>query len=225
MSERELRLALFDCDGTLIDSQHTIIASMGAAFRAVGREEPSAERVRRIVGLRLDLAFGALIGDADPETLEAAVDAYLAAFQALHADPAHAEPLYDGLLEALDAIEAEGWLLGIATGKSHPGLISTLERHGLRRRFVTLQTADRAASKPAPDMVLRAMAETGVERTRVVVIGDTAFDIAMAANAGVPSIGVGWGYHPLSELEAAGASRAARSYAEVPALLNALVAP
>lgn len=224
MSDRELRLALFDCDGTLIDSQHTIIASMGAAFRAVGLEEPPAEHVRRIVGLRLDLAFGELIAGADPETLEAAVDAYLAAFQALHSDPAHSEPLYDGLIEALDAIEAEGWLLGIATGKSHPGLISTLDRHGLRHRFVTLQTADRAASKPAPDMVLRAVAETGVGRSRVVVIGDTAFDIGMAANAGVPSIGVGWGYHPLSELEAAGASRAARSYAEVPALLNALVA-
>ena len=229
MPEAGLRLALFDCDGTLIDSQHTIIASMAAAFAAIGLAAPAAEQVRRVVGLKLDLAIAelaaGLAAGLEMDAVDSAVDAYLAAFQALHSDPAHQEPLYDGMLGTLDALEADGWLLGIATGKSHRGLISTLDRHGLRPRFATLQTADQAASKPSPEMVLRALAETGVALARVVVIGDTGFDIGMAANAGVRSIGVGWGYHPLGELSAAGATRTASACADLPALLNALVPP
>lgn len=218
-----LRLALFDCDGTLVDSQHTIIASMSAAFTALGRPEPAAEQVRRIVGLRLDQAIDALAGGLDGGALEGAVAAYLAAFEVLHADPEHVEPLYDGVSAVLDILETGGWLLGVATGKSHPGLISTLSRHGMCDRFVTLQTADRAAGKPAPDMVLRALAEAGVAKDRVVVVGDTAHDIGMAANAGAPSVGVGWGYHPLDALVSAGATRTATSFAALPALLEALV--
>ena len=224
MSDRALRLALFDCDGTLVDSQHTIIAAMVSAFGAIGLAAPEPDQVRRVVGLKLDqailqLAGGTLAADA----VESAVTGYSAAFQALHRDPNHAEPLYDGVVATLEAIEESGWLLGIATGKSHPGLISTLQRHGLHERFVTLQTADRAASKPSPDMVLRALEETGVDRARAVVIGDTSFDMAMAANAGVPCVGVGWGYHPLEELRAAGATEIVRSYAELQAALDALI--
>ncbi len=223
MGEAGLRLALFDCDGTLVDSQHTVIASMTAAFAALGRPAPEPERVRRVVGLRLDLAIATLAGELDAAALDAAVDAYIASFQTLHRDPDHAEPLYDGIGAVLDTLEADGWLLGVATGKSFSGLCSALDRHGLRQRFATLQTADRAASKPAPEMVLRALDETGVDRERVVVIGDTGFDIGMAVNAGVASIGVGWGYHPLDELVAAGATRTAARCAELPALLDALV--
>lgn len=223
MADPQPRLALFDCDGTLVDSQHTIVAAMGAAFDAIGMAAPDSERIRRVVGLRLDLAITALAGELEAEAQETAVDAYLATFQALHGDPGHVEPLYDGMRAVLDALEADGWLLGVATGKSFAGLCSALDRHGLRTRFATLQTADRAPSKPAPDMVLRALAETGVERPRLVVIGDTGFDIGMAVNADVASIGVGWGYHAVAELAAAGATRTAERCAELPLLLNALV--
>ncbi|MGF1626663.1 MAG: HAD-IA family hydrolase [Alphaproteobacteria bacterium] len=223
MRDDELRLALFDCDGTLIDSQHTIIASMAAAFAAVGLVAPPDEKVRRVVGLKLDLAIAELAVGLETDAVETAVDAYLAAFHDFHGDPDHVEPLYDGMAAALDALQVDGWLLGIATGKSQRGLLSALDRHGLRQRFATLQTADVAASKPSPDMVHRALAETRVVRDRVVVIGDTGYDIAMAANAGVASIGIGWGYHSLAELSAAGATRTANACAELPALLNELV--
>ncbi len=224
MTDGGLRLALFDCDGTLVDSQHTIVTAMAAAFTTVGLAAPGAEQVRRVVGLKLDLAIARLAAGAlDDHAVRVAVDGYVVAFEAMHGDPTHAEPLYDGVVEALDALAAAGWLLGIATGKSHPGLVSTLDRHGLRGRFVTLQTADRAAGKPSPDMVFRALDECGVDRGRAVVIGDTSFDIAMAANAGVPSVGVGWGYHPLEELAAAGATGTVGAYSELPALLDRLV--
>ncbi|MEZ5667009.1 MAG: HAD-IA family hydrolase [Alphaproteobacteria bacterium] len=218
------RLALFDCDGTLVDSQRTIIQSMGGAFAAIGRVAPDEERIRRVVGLRLDMAIAKLAGGLPGSELDAAVDGYRETFLRLHADPDHAEPLYDGALAALDVLAAAGWLLGIATGKSRSGLVSTLDRHGLRGRFVTLQTADDAAGKPSPEMVYRALDETGVAVSRTVVIGDTGFDIAMAANAGARSLGVAWGYHPPEELAEAGAAGVARRFSEVPGLLDALVA-
>ena len=86
-----------------------------------------------------------------------------------------------------------GALIGIATGKSRRGLVATLEELGWLDRFVVLRTADDGPGKPAPDMVLSAMTETGVRPEETVMIGDTTFDIAMARAARVRAVGVGWG--------------------------------
>jgi phosphoglycolate phosphatase len=107
--------------------------------------------------------------------------------------------------EALDTLRDHGLALGIATGKSWHGLAAVLDQHGLADRFVTLQTADRARGKPDPDMVWRALAESGAAADAAVVVGDTSYDIEMARAAGVRAIGVSWGYHEARELEAAGA--------------------
>ena len=107
--------------------------------------------------------------------------------------------------EALDALEAEGWLLGVATGKSDRGLDLCLKHHGLRHRFVTLQTADRHPSKPHPSMVHEAMADAGATPATTVMIGDTSFDMAMGVAAGARSLGVDWGYHTTDDLLDAGA--------------------
>ena len=98
-------------------------------------------------------------------------------------------------------------LLGIATGKARRGLLTTLERHGLSNRFITLQTVDSNPGKPHPAMLLRAMAETGVDPSATVVVGDTVYDMEMARRAGVRAVGVAWGYHTPDELEATGADR------------------
>jgi len=127
------------------------------------------------------------------------------------------EPLFPGIAEALDALEAEGVLLGVATGKSLRGLRSVLERHGMTHRFVTLQTADTGPGKPHPDMVHRALAETGAEPAATVMIGDTTYDIQMARNARIASVGVSWGYHEVPELQAAGADRIVHGGAQVAA--------
>jgi phosphoglycolate phosphatase len=128
------------------------------------------------------------------------------------------EPMFDGIAQALDALEADGWLLGVATGKSDRGLALVLAGHDLAKRFVTLQTADRHPSKPHPSMVAQAMAEAGAEPATTVVIGDTRYDIAMAHNAGVRAIGVAWGYHDAAELLEEGADAVAHHPSELPAL-------
>ncbi len=157
-----LRLAVFDCDGTLVDSQHSIIACMSAAFAAAGLAAPAAEAVRRVVGLPLAASVAKLNPVLAPAECERVAELYKEAFVGIRRDRAIAEPLFPGVRELIDALEAEGVLLGIATGKGRRGLRITLEQHGLLERFVTLQTADDAPGKPHPEMLRRAMAETGV---------------------------------------------------------------
>jgi phosphoglycolate phosphatase len=221
-SIRRSRLAVFDCDGTLVDSQHAILACMSAAFAADGLAAPDAEAVRRVIGLPLDECMARLAPDQPAARQARLTDAYKQAFFTLRQRPDHHEPLFDGAVGALDTLEEKGYLLGIATGKARRGLLAVLESHGLARRFVTLQTADSGPGKPNPTMLRRAMAETGAEPIDTVMVGDTTFDMLMARNAGVDAIGVGWGYHPAAELNAAGADALVDHFDELPELISRL---
>ncbi|MFO1105559.1 MAG: HAD-IA family hydrolase [Amaricoccus sp.] len=202
------RLVVFDVDGTLIDSQHVILAAMRAAFASVGHEMPPPEAVLAIVGLSLEQAMQRLAPHLPDAETRALAEAYRVAFVELRAAggaEAHA-PLYPGARDALDDLAAApDLLLGIATGKARRGLDHVFAVHDLGHYFVTAQTADLHPSKPHPGMLLAALAETGCEAGDAVMIGDTEFDILMGRAAGVATIGVSWGYHPRARLEAAGA--------------------
>jgi len=199
------RLAIFDCDGTLVDSQINICRAMETAFGGAGLRAPPRAAIRQIVGLNLVEAIAILLPDADDVLIRGLAADYKTAFQRLRAMGEIDEPLFDGIAEAVTAIGKAGWLLGVATGKSDRGLAHVLSRHGLGTLFVTLQTADHHPSKPHPAMVEAAMAEAGATPAETVVIGDTSFDMAMARAAGARAVGVGWGYHPAAELRRAGA--------------------
>ena len=214
-------LVVFDIDGTLVDSQATIVACAREAFAAAGLPPPEPEAVRRIVGLSLPEAMRVLLGRDDPETASRVAGFYREAFLARRRRPDHEEPLFPGAREILDLLEARGVLLGVATGKAMRGLMAVLKRHGLERRFVTLQTADRHPSKPHPSMLLAAMAETGVEPEETLFVGDTVFDIEMARAAGVLPVGVRWGNHPPQELAGAGAAHLLDRFADLARLVPA----
>ena len=199
------RLAIFDCDGTLVDSGATIYRALAAAFEQHGLEIPPPEVSRKVIGLSLTDAMAALLPDVPPEQHVALAEDYKRAFWNLRAAGEVEEPLFDGILELLDALEEDGWLLAMATGKSDRGLRHCLESHHIHARFVSLQTADRHPSKPHPSMVEQAIAEGGASPESSIVVGDTSFDIAMAVNAGARGIGAGWGYHDAEELLEAGA--------------------
>ncbi|HYI65244.1 MAG TPA: HAD-IA family hydrolase [Allosphingosinicella sp.] len=212
------RLALFDCDGTLVDSQHSICAAMEACFAQAELEPPARERTRAVVGLSLVEAMRAMLPGAEAGTHVALAESYKRAFQDLRGLGAVEEPLFDGVAALIDTLAAEGWLLGIATGKSARGLSLCLEAHGLADRFVTLQTADLHPSKPHPSMIERAMAEAGAAPETTLMIGDTSYDMAMARAAGATAIGVAWGYHGAGELLRAGAHHIAATPADIIAL-------
>ena len=209
------RLAVFDCDGTLIDGQASICETMEAAFESLGLAPPARDAIRRAVGLSLPQALRRLLPDGDREQHGQLVDAYKQAFRAARLEGRIDQPLFAGMSELLDALAASGWKLGVATGMSDRGLTHCLETNGLTDMFVTLQTADRHPSKPHPSMLETALFEAAADPADAVMIGDTAYDMEMASAAGVRAIGVSWGYHAPVELAAAGAEFVAASPAEL----------
>ncbi|HIJ38390.1 MAG TPA: HAD-IA family hydrolase [Rhodospirillaceae bacterium] len=221
MKERS-RLAVFDVDGTLIDSQHVIVAAMLAACQANGVAAPKPEAVRRIIGLSLLDAVGQLLPHYGAELHVSVAQAYKQAFLEARGGGGEGEPLFPGAVAALEALEQAGWQLAIATGKSQRGLDSMIQRHGLQGRFVSLQTADHHPSKPHPAMLSKAIADAGVMPADAVMIGDTSFDMAMGRNAKSRCVGVAWGYHAPEELLDAGAEKVVENFSLLPGAMMSL---
>jgi phosphoglycolate phosphatase len=215
-----LRLAVFDCDGTLVDGQAEICSAMGQAFAGLGLAVPPRHAILSTVGLSLHPAMRRLLPDAEPDLHEALASAYKQAFRAAREAGRVHEPLFDGIAALVADLAKAGWLLGVATGKSQRGLTACLAMHGLSHHFTTLQTADNHPSKPHPAMLEAAMAECGAAPHETVMIGDTAYDMAMARAVDVRALGVAWGYHSTAELEAAGAHGVAHSCAHLKDLLG-----
>ncbi|MGH1353821.1 MAG: HAD-IA family hydrolase [Thalassovita sp.] len=201
-----LRLIIFDVDGTLVDSQGDIVASMTAAFQGEGLTVPARAAILSIVGLSLEVAIPMLARGLSDATYARLVDGYKSAYMQLRASQGtqHSSPLYPGIRSVLDELNAvPEFLLGVATGKSRRGLDALLSGHQMTGLFLTQQVADHHPSKPHPAMLEAALAETGVAAEHAVMIGDTEFDMAMARAAGVRAIGVSWGYHTVDRLDAA----------------------
>lgn len=205
------RFVVFDCDGTLVDGQAAICDTMELAFANAGLVAPERNKVRRIVGLSLPYALRELAPEASDDQRHAVVEAYKLGYRDLRLSGALREPLFEGIAALIDELDAEGRLLGVATGKSDRGLHACLDTHGIKHRFVSLQTADRHPSKPHPAMLEAALDDAGVSPGDAVMIGDTSFDMEMAVAAGVRAIGVSWGYHEPQELFDTGASAVAET--------------
>lgn len=203
----ELRLVIFDVDGTLVDSQAHIVHSMTTAFLAHGLTPPNRAEILSIVGLSLPVAMARLL-PGRPQLIGGLVDAYKDAFaqSPKMPGPIARSPLYPGVSELLARLGAEAeTLLAIATSKSRRGLDHLVDLHGWHGLFQSVQCADDHPSKPHPSMIEACLRETGVDVARAVVIGDTTYDMQMGRAAGITALGVAWGYHSIDALHQAGA--------------------
>ena len=210
------RLVVFDFDGTLVDSQRVIIECMSGAFANHDLPVPTPHDIRRSVGLALEYAVASLLPDPDDRGLAIEVaESYRERAFAIRHGGDYDEPLFDGVRETIAALDRPNIWLGIATGKNRRGLLHSLEVHGLHHHFSTLKTADDGPSKPHPEILQQAMAETGVEPADTVMIGDTTYDMLLAGNAGARAVGVSWGYHGSEELLANGASCVVESFGDL----------
>jgi phosphoglycolate phosphatase len=219
-----MKLVVFDCDGTIVDSQAGIVLSMEHAFKSLGMIPPRREKTLAVVGLSLLEACSALAPEAEYATRVELAERYKEAFRDLHHDPSEVEILFPQASEIIAQLgERENHLLGIATGKSRRGIDRLFEREGWHARFATIQTADDHPSKPHPSMLLKAMLETSATPEATVMIGDTTYDIEMARAAGVRAIGVAWGYHSVAELTDAGAHAIVERFADLPRALDDLL--
>lgn len=201
-----MKLVIFDCDGTLIDSQHAIVAAIGDAFERLSLKAPGRSEVMSIIGLSLPEAFAALAPEQSDDVQHELSRLYKAAFTEHRRRDAHQEPLYPGISEVVATLSAQpDVMLGVATGKSRPGVDRLLAREGWQDAFVSIQTADHHPSKPHPSMIFTALQDCGVAPEQAVMIGDTTFDMEMARHGGVGALGVSWGYHTVAALRKAGA--------------------
>ncbi|MFD2263642.1 HAD-IA family hydrolase [Lacibacterium aquatile] len=218
-----VELVVFDVDGTLVDSQHMIVSCMTSAFTAGGHACPTDDAIRRIVGLPLEIGIAQLATHLSPIAVDALAEAYKGNFFKMRHQPGFNYALFPGTTEMLAELAKSEALLGIATGKTRRGLDALMDGFGWHGMFVTTQTGDIPPGKPAPDMLLRAIAEAGAEAANTLMIGDTTFDIEMAIAAKARPIGVPWGNHPAEELLAAGAELVLNDWRDLHALLGTTV--
>lgn len=211
------RLAVFDVDGTLLDSRRIIAQSMQDAFTALALPAPSYDETRRVVGLSLVTAIERLAPDLPQARWGELGEAYKAAF--LRQREEGAEALYDGARDCVLKLKEDGWLLGVATGKARRGLEKFLALHDFDETFDAAYCADDGPGKPDPHMLNLNMRALGVAPDKTVMIGDTSFDMEMARAAGAYALGVHWGFHTPGEVEAGGAHETAGSFEDLMAHL------
>lgn len=215
------KLVIFDVDGTLIDSQAHIIASMTAAFGAVGVPTPTRDAILSIVGLSLPIAIRELAQEASDKTIAEMVDIYKADFTENRLKMDAAMPLFEGADSAIARLIArDDVVLAIATGKSRRGLNALLQEWTFGSHFVSTQCADNHPSKPHPSMVQACLAECDVAAQNAVVVGDTTYDMEMAVAARCAGLGVSWGYHGVDALKATGARAVVTDFSQLDAALD-----
>ncbi|WP_428149069.1 HAD-IA family hydrolase [Brevundimonas sp.] len=216
-------LAVFDIDGTLVDSRASILQAATDAARELGLPDPEYDRVRQIVGLSLPHALAVLEPGLTPEELERFTEGFRASFNRLYAS-GHEEPLYPGAMETLRRLHKDGWRLSLATGQNRRGVARNLARAGWAEIFVSSHCAEDGPGKPDPAMLHAAMTACGADAASTVMIGDTAHDISMAVAAGVLPQGVAWGFHTPQEQFAAGALHVATDFDDLEAALDRFAA-
>ncbi|MGY3900946.1 HAD family hydrolase [Aeromonas lusitana] len=192
-----VRLAIFDWDGTLMDSVGRIVACVQGAARDCGEIVPTALQTHQIIGLSLEVGIPRLFGLAPGSERAAALIARYR-HHYLHDDTP--SPLFAGASELLHQWHAQGITLAVATGKSRRGLDRVLDETGLRSLFTATRGADEANSKPDPLMLTQILDELGLAPHQAVMIGDSIHDMAMAEALAMPRIGVTWGVHDRSRL-------------------------
>jgi phosphoglycolate phosphatase len=219
---KEMRLIVFDLDGTLVDSREMILAIHRHIFPEHGLPVPSEDAIMGLVGLSHRQVFGGLVGEDGP--IDSLIDAYKTRAWAFREGGLYPERLFPGTAELIAALRDRlDCRLAIATGKGRRGTDRLIEMHGWTGIFTSTHTSDDCPSKPDPTMILRAQAAaaeaTGIGPVETIMIGDSIFDMKMALAAGARPIGVAWGHQPSAQLSAAGATAIAEDFAHLGRLL------
>ncbi len=194
-------LLIFDWDGTLSNSLARIVECLRMAARDRGLPPPDEAEGREVIGLGLGEALSALFPGLGSGELLALRDSYSRLYTELDREPA---PFYPGVLDTLGQLREEGFVLAVATGKSRRGFDRVVRGHGLADFFHASRCADETASKPNPLMLRQLLDELSFAPQQALMVGDTEFDMAMAADAGVARVGVSYGAHHRSRLQAWG---------------------
>lgn len=214
---RDYDLLIFDWDGTLADSVGRIVLSMRTAAIETDLEIRDDTAIKGIIGLGLPEAIRTLYPQISGNQLIEFRQHYADSYMAMDSVPS---PLFDGVVESIQAFREDGYRLAVATGKARRGLDRVLKANGWQGYFDATRAADETASKPDPLMLNEIMAHCGVAPQRSLMIGDASFDLLMARNAGMDSVAVGYGAQPLESLRQFEPRLAIEHFSELRTWLN-----
>lgn len=186
------RLLVFDWDGTLMDSAAHIIHAVCAAAEDAGLGIPAEEQVRHVIGLSLPKAFEAVLPDADEGAYVRFVEAYRKRFWQASI---HGHALFPGARDVLLELKQAGYLLAVATGKGKHGLRRALENDDLLEVFDVTRCSEETTSKPDPHMLREILEDLSLSARDALMIGDTSYDMEMAARIGMDRLAVSYGVH------------------------------
>ncbi len=206
---------VFDWDGTVMDSTHSIVVAIQSACEDVELPVPAANEASWVIGLSLESALYRCVPTLTADKLPLFLERYR--FHFLRRDPEI--KLFDGIVDLLDILRARQIILGVATGKSRVGLDRVLGNMKLQTHFHATRCADESMGKPHPAMLLELMDEFNLLPDQVLMVGDTSHDIQMATNAGIDSMAVTYGAHDRSTLIESGPTVMVSSVAEMQAWL------
>ena len=216
-------LLIFDWDGTLIDSTTKIVNCVRATAQSLGVEPPSKERAQSIIGLGLREAIVNLYPqfDLDSEEVTRFCEFYSRQFVAADAKPCE---FFPGVIQTLEQLKADGFRLAVATGKSRRGLDRILAEKGVGHLFDHSRCADETRSKPNPQMLHELLALAGVGHRDAVMVGDTSFDMEMAAAIAMPKIAVSYGAHSVAQLELYQPDHIVHAFSEIEPIIASMFA-
>lgn len=195
--KNRFELIIFDWDGTLCNSIEGIVSCLQQSAANLKLERPSIQDARNVIGLSLAQAMMALFPQQPPQIINALVNEYRTLYLS---GTTEADPLFDGVSELLVNLRDAGYQLAVATGKSRQGLNHAMVSTNMVNHIDLSCCGDESASKPAPDMLYKLLAESGVDAEKALMIGDSWLDLDMARNAGVASVAVTSGVHQRDEL-------------------------
>jgi phosphoglycolate phosphatase len=213
------RLAIFDLDGTLVDSRQPLYAAMRRAFARMGIDL-DYDHFRVVIGLNMVESLNHLAPDLDEAGRTRLLTHIRESFTEAHAQPGYIEPLYEGAPELLTRLRQEGWLVAMATGKSRAGVEMITRMHNWGEVFHSSHCATDGPGKPDPAMLHAAMQCLKVEPSQVIMIGDTSHDMRMARNAGVYAQGVSWGFQTAEEVAEGKPHHIAHTFEELNASID-----
>ena len=200
------KTAVFDLDGTLLDTLEDLMLSTNAALAAHGMPEHSLEDVRRFVGNGVALLIKRAVPAGTPADVEAAVLEDFKCHYGAHCED-HTGP-YPGIPEMLTRLREAGVALAVVSNKPDFAVQELVERRfpGTFDAVLGENEAAGISKKPAPAMVEAALARMGRDREGMVYVGDSEVDVQTAANAGCPCLSCTWGFRTRDELVRAGAT-------------------
>lgn len=211
--------AIFDMDGTLLDTLEDIAQAMNHTLARHGLPRHPLEAYRQMVGSGAqELVHRALPPDATPELRQQVLEGFLARYRS--AWNVHTR-LYPGIAELLDALTARGLALTVLTNKPQEFAQRCMDAYLAAWPFaLTLGMDGTIPPKPHPEGPRRIMAHLRLPASAFLYLGDTDVDMHTARNAGMLAVGVTWGFRPEAELTAAGAQAILHHPLELLALLD-----